>query len=134
MLNLVPMPQKIEKISEEKFMLSHASVAGDCLLEKQAIENFLSYCSLPSGEPNIIFETDLSLDNEEYTLETADKILIRASSPAGQLYALQTLKQIIFQCNSNLYHLFIKDKPTYKLRGFMLDTGRYFFPVSDVKK
>lgn len=133
MLKLIPQPRSVKTLSDEKFTLNSIAL-GKNLLSTEAKENFLAFCSMPGGKENIIFETDPNLSEEEYTLKTGDEILITASSAAGQLYALQTLKQIIFQCKNTLPHLEIKDKPAYKIRGFMLDSGRYFFPVADVKK
>lgn len=133
MLKLIPQPRKIDYKSRKKIPLSHIAL-GENQLSPQAQENFLDFCHMPGGEPNIIFETDSSLGEEEYVLETDEKILIKASGAPGQLYALQTLKQILFQCEGCLPQVEIEDGPEYKIRGFMLDSGRYFFPVSDVKK
>ena len=133
MLKLIPQPQIMDVQENTKMNISHISL-GKNLLSQEAIEDFLSFCNMPEGEENIIFESDESLDEEEYSLVIDDEIVIRASSASGQLYALQTLKQIIFQCAGSVPKLKISDKPAYKIRGFMLDVGRYFFPVSDVKK
>lgn len=132
-MNLIPQPQKINYISKEKIRLSHITL-GNNLLSKRAQEDFLAFCSLPQGEENIVFESDSSLAEEEYILITGEITRIKASSAAGQLYALQTLKQIIFQNDYSLPFVEIFDKPAHKVRGFMLDVGRYFFSVSDVKK
>lgn len=133
MIKLIPQPRELKISGNEKISLTHISL-GENMLSKEARESFLSFCNMPDGEPNIIFETDDSFDDEEYSLLIDNKILIKASSAAGQLYALETLRQIIFQCGSCVPKIEINDKPKYKIRGFMLDVGRYFFPVSDVKK
>ena len=133
MLKLIPQPQIMDVEENTKMNIGHISL-GENLLSQEAIEDFLSFCNMPEGEENIIFESDESLGEEEYSLVIDDEIVIRASSASGQLYALQTLKQIIFQCAGSVPKLKISDKPAYKIRGFMLDVGRYFFPVSDVKK
>lgn len=132
MMKLIPKPLYINIINNEKYKINHITL-GESLLSRAAKEDFLSFCSLPQGEVNIIFEADSSLDDEEYTIKTGERIVIAASGMAGQLYALQTLKQILFQCNYNIPRIEIKDKPKYKIRGFMLDVGRYFFSVVDVK-
>ncbi|MDE5995358.1 MAG: beta-N-acetylhexosaminidase, partial [Eubacterium sp.] len=131
---LIPQPQKIEKLSDETFSIT-AITLGRNDLSNNAIEDFLAFCSLPASEKeNIIFKTDDSLSDEEYIIETGKVISIFSNSASGQLYALQTLKQIIFQCKNHIPHIKISDKPAYKFRGFMLDVGRYFFSVEDVKK
>lgn len=131
-LKLIPEPESIEVISKNKTALTHISL-GENLLSDEAVKDFLGFCRLPDGDENIIFETNASLSEEEYILKTGETTVITASSAAGQLYALQTLKQIFLQTDFIVSELIIKDKPKYKLRGFMLDAGRYFFSVEDVK-
>ncbi|MDE5670320.1 MAG: beta-N-acetylhexosaminidase, partial [Eubacterium sp.] len=134
MLTLIPQPQKIEKLSSKTFSLS-AIKLGNNDLSKEAKEDFISFCSLSLGEKeNIIFKTDTALSNEEYIIETGNEITVFSNSPSGQLYALQTIKQIMFQCQNEIPHIKIFDRPAHKFRGFMLDVGRYFFSVDDVKK
>lgn len=133
MMNLIPQPQKVEEISNDFVKINHITL-GENLLSRIAADNFLSFFNMPQGEPNIIFELDKSFDEEEYILETGKTTVIKASAAAGQLYALQTLKQILFQYNNSLPVLKITDKPAHKVRGFMLDVGRYFFSVEDVKR
>ena len=132
MLRLIPAPESVKQISNNKTAITHISL-GKNLLSPEAVKDFTDFCRLPRGEENILFETDDSLEAEEYILKTGEKTVITASSAAGQLYALQTLKQILFQTDFNICAFEIKDKPKYKIRGFMLDVGRYFFPVEDVK-
>lgn len=134
MLKLVPQPTKIEKLSEKEFLFEHFSL-GNNSLNREAVKDFIQFCSFTeSKEENIIFKTDKSLSEEEYRIETGNQIIVFSNSVSGQLYALQTLKQIIFQCKHKIPHIKICDKPVYKFRGFMLDVGRYFFCVDDVKK
>lgn len=133
MIYLIPQPRKINIRSEKKFKIEHIAL-GENLLSKEAEDNFLSFFALPQGEPNIIFEPDNSLDDEEYILTTGSISIIKAGTASGQLYALQTLKQILFQNNNSMPDLEIADKPAYKIRGFMLDVGRYFYSVEDVKR
>lgn len=133
MIKLIPQPREIEINESKRLALDHIALGGKRLINDTVKDDFLSFCNMPSGEANIIFENNSSLDNEEYTLQITDKIVIASSTASGQIYALQTLKQIIFQCGQDLPQLVIKDRPAHKIRGFMLDVGRYFFPISDVK-
>ena len=134
MLKLIPQPQKIEKLSDELFSFTSITL-GENNLNNNAVEDFILFCSLPASEKeNVIFISDSSLNDEEYRIETGKVISVFSNSASGQLYALQTLKQIIFQCKDKIPHIRISDKPAYKFRGFMLDVGRYFFSVDDVKK
>ncbi len=134
MLKLIPQPQKIEKISYKTFSFTNIKL-GTNDLSVEAQEEFISSCSLPfSKSETIIFKTNTALSDEEYIIETGNEITIFSNSTSGQLYALQTIKQILFQCKDKIPHIRISDKPAYKFRGFMLDAGRYFFSVEDVKK
>ncbi len=133
MINLIPKPLYVNIINKNTYLFNHITL-GDNSLSDAAKDDFLTFCNMPSGDVNIIFEEDASLEAEEYCIKTNEKITITASGMAGQLYALQTLKQILFQYHFNIPQIEIKDKPKHKIRGFMLDVGRYFFSVNDVKK
>lgn len=132
MIKLIPKPLYTNIINNDTYKINHISL-GESSLSNAVREDFLSFCAKPDGEANILFEEDTTLDDEEYTIKTGEKILITASGFAGQLYALQTLKQILLEYNFNIPSIEIKDKPKYKIRGFMLDVGRYFYSVDDVK-
>lgn len=131
-MNVIPQPSKITTTENHGFNLSHISL-GNNSLSREAQEDFVSFCKLPNGEENIIFKHDETLDEEEYIITTGEITEITASGASGQLYALQTLKQIFFAHGFEIPKLKIQDKPKYKIRGFMLDVGRYFFSVEDVK-
>lgn len=133
-MKFIPQPQSVEFIGNNTLKITSISL-GDNLLSRNAVNDFLSFLSLPQKEKNVFFAMDDTLDEEEYILSVNENgIHIHASSQAGQLYALQTLKQMIFQSDGDIPFVLIKDKPKYKFRGFMLDVGRYFFSVDDVKK
>ncbi|MBQ1966718.1 MAG: beta-N-acetylhexosaminidase, partial [Clostridia bacterium] len=72
---------------------------------------------------------------ESYTLDVTENLVeIKGADEAGVFYGVQSLKQIFYQCGEELPEIHITDKPAYPYRGFMLDSGRYFFPKEDVKK
>lgn len=98
-----------------------------------------------SGLPLITLTKNDTLAREAYRLDiTTSAISIQASSYAGFLYALTTLKQLlpreIFTLKANpqaswtLPALSIYDYPDMPVRGFMLDVARHFFTVDEVKK
>ncbi len=92
------------------------------------------------GKADVTLVLDPSLEKEEYSLEAARHagITVRGGSEAGVWWGLQTLAQILSQCASEdgfeVPCLRISDKPQFSYRGGMLDCGRHFFPVEDVKK
>ncbi len=82
-----------------------------------------------------------SLGNEGYRLTISPKgITVQATTPQGALWGAQTLLQMKdthFAKNNagvitkgTLPCLTITDKPDYAIRGFMIDAGRKFYPLS----
>ena len=136
MLNLIPTP-KFAEISETKTLNVQSIVINEADINRDVIDDFYAFLSkinIQNGNGSQIeFLDDGSLDNEEYRLEISDKIRVYSNSLGGKIFALQTLKQILFQYGENVPCLTIKDKPAHEIRGFMLDIGRYFFSVDDVK-
>lgn len=135
MLKLIPSVSSI-KINDGSLELNQILLDKN-RLSQNAVDDFLSFCgerAVKSGQSNIFFANDSELETEAYRISINEKgVLISASSASGELYALQTLKQIFYQTQYRPPYLEIEDKPKYKIRGFMLDSGRYFFTVSDVK-
>ena len=92
---------------------------------------------------SIILSIDNALDTlgeEGYLLDiNAKKIILRAFNTNGIFYGIQTLYQLLPVEPSeegpvSLPQLNIADKPRFGWRGLMLDVGRYFYPVSFIKK
>ena len=90
----------------------------------------------------INFILDENIPSEGYKLEVAaETIDIASSSAAGAFYAVQTLRQLMtaeaFTAGDvkavEIPAVKIEDAPLLGYRGTMLDVGRYFFPVEDVK-
>ena len=91
------------------------------------------------GDINLVLDTTVLPDKPEgYRLEvTSGKVNIRASSPAGILNGVQTLRQIIRKEEEGKYSIQkaeIDDYPAFSWRAFMLDEGRYFKGKEVVKK
>ena len=108
----------------------------------KAWENTNSTSSTKKGTANAIFlfmKPDKKLGNEGYRLTISEKgINIQATTPKGALWGAQTLiqmKQTSFINSGGVYKRLlpcgtITDKPDYPIRGFMLDCGRKFYPMS----
>ncbi len=132
-MKIIPQPQCITELSKTVFDMKGFTLGKNSLSEEAKCD-FLSFLNLPQAEKeNILFKESTDLSDEEYIIETGSEIVIYSNSASGQLYALQTLKQILFQCGCKIPHIRVKDYPAHKFRGFMLDAGRYFFSVDDVK-
>lgn len=75
----------------------------------------------------------LTLGDEGYKLSVApDRVTAEAATAKGLFYATQTIRQLL--SGTRLPACQITDKPRFAHRGLMLDVGRYFMPVSFVKK
>ena len=73
------------------------------------------------------------LGEEGYRLSISPKgITIQATTPQGALWGVQTLLQMkeSSSITGELKGVLITDKPDYPIRGFMIDAGRKFYPMS----
>ena len=85
-----------------------------------------------------IKKLSIKMNDEAYRLTIGPNgVELEASTHAGVLYGIQTLKQILVQSwNGKEFHLpFLKieDEPVFPMRGFMLDASRHFQPLATVK-
>lgn len=80
---------------------------------------------------------------EAYRLEIApEEILVTAAAPAGFLWAVETIRQLLLQqiaSNSgeeavSLPCVTVEDRPRFGWRGFHFDVSRHFFPVAFIEK
>jgi len=76
------------------------------------------------------------IQKESYSLQIKPgRIVIKAADEAGVFYATRTLLQLAASATDRrtISCYTIKDTPAYPFRGFMLDVGRKFFPISQLK-
>jgi len=75
---------------------------------------------------------------EAYRLVVTPRgVIIQASSDKGLFWGVQTLRQLLPQQRASAVQIpavHIEDAPAFGYRGFMLDVGRHFYPVSFIKK
>lgn len=88
-------------------------------------------------DPRIRLNTDETYYLKIETLTKKVKVSITSISFCGVRHGLETLSQLMLLDQSTGYlitlsSLHIKDSPTYKYRGIMLDTGRNYLPVKDL--
>jgi len=80
--------------------------------------------SLGVGKEKIRLEIDGKGREEGYSLKVeADRIILKGNDEKGLFYAVQTLKQLLFQGELTLPEIYIEDSPRFSYRGFMLDCG-----------
>lgn len=83
------------------------------------------------GDVVLSLKKDKALGDEGYTMNVGSAVEITAATERGAFWATRTLLQIAEQHkNGNLPKGKTTDVPEYKLRGFMIDCGRKFIPMS----
>ena len=91
-----------------------------------------------SGKPSagdivLVLKADKQLGAEGYRLNIGDVTTITASTVEGLIWGTRTVLQLVEQNRSANYALpkgSAVDVPEYGLRGFMMDCGRKFIPMS----
>lgn len=76
--------------------------------------------------------TDTTIGNEGYLLTASDAVTIQAHTATGVFYGTRSVLQILntAPAHASIPRGFARDYPAYKERGFMLDVGRRFVPLS----
>ncbi len=76
--------------------------------------------------------SDSVIGNEGYLFQVGDAVVINARTATGVFYGTRTALQILLQDpqKSHIPRGDARDYPQYAERGFMLDVGRKFFPIS----
>ncbi len=151
-ISIIPKPVQLTKGSGN-FLLTPNSVigvpAGNTEIRKVAeyfsarVKAATGYNLAIAGNGTIQLSLNSTRDevigDEGYHLNTAPgSVIIRANSPAGHFYGIQTLLQLMpdeIESNSlvsnvtwNIPSVTITDHPRFPWRGIMLDVSRHFFP------
>ena len=144
MFNIIPQPTSILINRDKKGFTLHA---GTIISPYPFVNEFISfvrkefnkkiYVHEDTGEErSIILSIDDSIENNEgYTIKCENRrVFINAKTEIGLFYGLQTLKQMLLQTEGKLPYTEITDYPRFSYRGYMLDCGRYFYTVDEVKR
>jgi hexosaminidase len=80
--------------------------------------------------------TDSALGDEGYSLAIDAAVTLRAPTATGVVYGTRTILQMLLAdpAKAQLPHGSVRDYPRYRERGFMLDVGRKYFPLSELKE
>ena len=157
-ISVFPRPQSI-KAGSGIFQISQETdvcATGDAVevakyladIMRQSTGYGLDICSkVITADKYISLEIDSSVTggNEAYELDvTNDNVSIRAATPAGLFYGVQTLRQLLppeIESQTVIKGKIwvvptvkIKDQPRFKWRGMHLDVCRHIFPVESVKR
>ncbi|WP_018452104.1 glycoside hydrolase family 20 protein [Phocaeicola massiliensis] len=155
-LNVIPQPQEVVQNFQENPFVIHSGTkivypAGNEKLERTA-EFLASYikeatgltvqCTTENKESDaIILSVDTAIKQKEgYRLEvTSNNIRLAGGSEAGVFYGIQTLHKSMpvtkdRESASAIPAGIVNDYPRFDYRGFMVDVGRHYFPVSYLKQ
>ena len=152
--NIIPQPQQLTPQKGVFTLRKGANVsignevfapAADLLIRQaNKVANLGLTISKGKGSSGISFNMNPALGKEAYVLNVSSKkIDIQASSGAGAFYAMQTLLQLMPAPMSGdqqstaaitVPNCSIEDAPRFGYRGLMLDVGRYYFKVEDIKR
>lgn len=156
--SVIPEPAKVE-LADGVFNISGADIVVSPDVDSMtqaAVNEFVAHLGMVTGKANRIktngggwrkclkFQPDTTLKNEQYTLEISPKeAIVKANSYNGFIYALQTIGQMlpvefygkekakadfVLQCGK------IEDSPRFSYRGVLIDVGRHFYSVDEIKK
>jgi lysophospholipase L1-like esterase len=145
---LLPAPQQL-KWTEQSFPLykcrSIVAAPGELQSEAEKLKKILAdkglivpverlATSLPFIEIRLGKLNGLAANDEAYRLSvSSEKILVEANSSNGIFYGIQTLKQLM---RDNVYvnGCEITDWPAFPWRGFMVDVGRNYQSIKQLKQ
>lgn len=84
-----------------------------------------------AGDIVLALKNDKALGQEGYRMDIGSTVTLTAATPLGILWATRTLLQMCEQSGGKgLPRGRVADAPDYRLRGFMIDCGRKFIPMS----
>ena len=142
---IVPQPQSIEA-KPGSFKAEAVTISASSCLQNEAglfARDFAKLTGItpsisekPNGNISLVLDETL-LQAEGYALNiTSTGIVIKAKTPTGIFYGLQTLLQLpVTKSGSGIAItcVAITDAPRFAWRGNMLDVSRHFFSVDEIK-
>jgi hexosaminidase len=150
---IIPQPAALQLSAGEPFVVTadtriHAGAAATPVANWFARWSGLQVATSGSGGITLAIEPALQgeLGGEGYKLSShAGGVTIRGATAAGVFYGVQTLRQLLppdmerggvraAGGRAEVPALEITDRPRFGWRGALLDVGRHFFTVAEVKR
>lgn len=153
-INIIPMPQSLT-LQQGYYKVSSSTAIEAKTDEAKTVaayfaskmRNSTGY-DIPVGDKgDIRLELDPSgsIGNEGYKLEvTPDGVTVKAQTPQGLFYGMQSFMQLLpaeIESTEKVKGIEwiaqavnISDRPRFEYRGLMIDPGRHFMSVEDIKK
>ena len=139
-IDIIPRPAEITEARGEFRITAQTAIAAEGELRRPAeifatdIEPVIGREIPVAAKGEIRLRTSPSLAAEEYTLAVTPRTVeILGGSPQAMFYALQTLRQLV-ATDGTVPAVVVRDKPCFAHRGGMLDSGRHFWTVDEVKR
>ena len=149
---IVPMPMEISTAQQTPFLLQNGVTvcypAGNEMMKKNA-EFLVGYIKEQTGielttkegegtKGDIVLALGLANENPEaYQLKvSSDQIVISGPSESGVFYGIQTFRKsvgVALGTDVEVPAVEINDQPRFSYRGMMLDVGRHFFTMDEIK-
>ncbi|THH02698.1 hypothetical protein EW026_g230 [Hermanssonia centrifuga] len=126
-----------------RLVVGRGSVDAQAVSKAKSLSKLTLSLSQGATAHSITSEAQKAIEDrdEAYTLTVPSDgsgATLTASSTLGLYRGLTTFSQLVYYNDGTTYILnapiHIQDSPAYPYRGFMLDTSRNFFPVSDIKR
>jgi hexosaminidase len=126
-------PQTAVYASSDDF---NAQFLNDFLQDMYGFRATFKKPGKPGNGVNLIY--DAKFPEEHYQLEINNASVVIRGGKSGVFYGIQTLLQLITEQEGSSGLLLplvkIADAPRFPYRGAMLDVGRFFYPVADIKR
>ena len=143
-----PKPFVVPELKEWKGAEGHTALSGRLIVKSNKLRGVAQtlasdyeqmtgkVLSIVSGSPKagdivLALKGDKTLGQEGYRINIAANVTLTAPTTQGIMWATRTLLQINEQAEGKgLPKGIITDKPDYRMRGFMIDCGRKYIPIS----
>ena len=143
-INILPLPKEIKLENGFLIIPNSFSIDADLIFENERellITALTTEFNLIEDQNSrlIQFSRDESFEADEYVLSiNKNNIIVKASDPRGIFYGTRSLIQLM-EMNKNQHEIRlpiceIKDWPSFKHRGMLMDCCRHFFEKKVIKK
>jgi hexosaminidase len=147
-ISIIPKPVSVEKDAGSFIITKQTGiVAKDANAQKVAAmfnyffnKRYGFVLPITNGRSNdvIVLNTmnDIKLRDEAYQLKVTAHSISISGERSGVFYGVQSLLQLIHENGRQLSvpAVMINDAPNFAYRGLMLDVGRHFFDIDEIKK
>ena len=147
-MSIIPKPASMEKGTGSFTITKHTSIIARGAGAEKVAGMFNYFLNKKYGfvlkinntaiTDAIVLNTALriKLPDEAYQLNVTDHGINIAGERSGVFYGIQSLLQLIHENGRQLsvQSVTINDQPNFAYRGLMLDVGRHFFDIDEIKK